>query len=133
MVCHFVTLSYNQTKLVTAILLSVSPRKATRPLTAILCMELLSRQLRRTPSPSSSLERAEYARRDRDILWYALRGPIWDDYTRYAFHYLRPHVAHPFQAESIRDCIAIDGYTCDRCIGLDCTRLATPHRRVLLL
>jgi peroxin-16 len=65
-----------------AILLANSPRKSTRPLTAIAVMELLSRRLRRTPSPSSSLERAEYARRDRDVAWYLLRGPIWDEFTR---------------------------------------------------
>lgn len=45
-------------------------------------MELLSRTLRRTPPPSAALERTEYARRDRDLLWYLLRGSMWQSYTR---------------------------------------------------
>jgi hypothetical protein len=45
-------------------------------------MEIVSRNLRRTPLPSAALERSEYARRDRDILWYLLRGSIWKAYTR---------------------------------------------------
>jgi hypothetical protein len=68
-----------------AILLSINPRKSTRPLTAIIIMELVSRHFRRTPSSTSALERSEYARRDRDIMWYLLRGPIWDDFTRYYY------------------------------------------------
>lgn len=48
-----------------------------------LTLELLSRNLRRTPSNSSALERQEYARRDRDLLWYLLRGSIWESWTRY--------------------------------------------------
>lgn len=43
---------------------------------------MLSRFLRRTPPPSAALERSEYARRDRDMLWYLLRGSIWEDFTR---------------------------------------------------
>lgn len=46
-------------------------------------MELVSRNLRRTPSPSANLERDEYARRDRDILWYLLRGSVWETYSRF--------------------------------------------------
>jgi hypothetical protein len=46
-------------------------------------MELVSRNLRRTPPPSAGLERSEYARRDRDMLWYLLRGSIWETYTRF--------------------------------------------------
>jgi hypothetical protein len=45
-------------------------------------MEVLARRLRRAPSASSVLEREEYARRDRDLVWYLLRGPIWTEYTR---------------------------------------------------
>jgi hypothetical protein len=45
-------------------------------------MEVLARRLRRAPSASSVLEREEYARRDRDLVWYLLRGSIWTEYTR---------------------------------------------------
>src|SRR5258708_35464381 len=48
-----------------------------------LALELLSRNLRRTPSNSSALERQEYARRDRDLFWYLFRGSIWESWTRY--------------------------------------------------
>jgi hypothetical protein len=47
-----------------------------------LALELISRHLRRVPSNSSALERAEYAARDRDLLWYFLRGSIWKTWTR---------------------------------------------------
>jgi peroxin-16 len=57
-------------------------RKSSRPLTVLVVMELLSRNLRRVPSTSATLERSEYARRDRDILWYLLRGSIWEGYTK---------------------------------------------------
>lgn len=56
--------------------------KSTNPLIVSLSLELFSRYLRRIPSSSSTLERAEYARRDRDFLWYLLRGSIWQTYTR---------------------------------------------------
>jgi hypothetical protein len=52
----------------------------------ILVMELLSRSLRRSPSTNANLERSEYARRDRDMLWYLFRGAIWQDWTRYGIH-----------------------------------------------
>lgn len=55
----------------------------TQPLILSLALDISSRYLRRTPPPSSTLERAEYARRDRDLLWYFFRGPIWSSYTRY--------------------------------------------------
>jgi peroxin-16 len=48
-----------------------------------LTLELVSRNLRRTPSNSSALERQEYARRDRDLFWYLFRGSIWESWTRY--------------------------------------------------
>ncbi|KAH9944328.1 peroxisome membrane protein [Epithele typhae] len=57
-------------------------RKDTRPLVTVLAMELIALNLRRVPSPSAALERSEYARRDRDIVWYLLRGSIWDSWTR---------------------------------------------------
>ena len=59
-------------------------RKSSRPLMVSLTLELVSRNLRRTPSSSSALERQEYARRDRDLLWYLFRGSIWESWTRYA-------------------------------------------------
>jgi hypothetical protein len=58
-------------------------RKSGRPLMVSLALELLSRNLRRTPSNSSALERQEYARRDRDLFWYLFRGSIWESWTRY--------------------------------------------------
>ncbi|KAH8100683.1 peroxisomal membrane protein PEX16 [Cristinia sonorae] len=59
-----------------------SDRQSNRPLLTALALEFLSRNLRRVPSPSSSLERSEYAKRDRDIVWYMLRGSIWQEWTR---------------------------------------------------
>ena len=64
-----------------AVMLS-SGRKDNKPLMTALALELLALNLRRVPSPSSALERSEYARRDRDITWYLLRGSIWDTWTR---------------------------------------------------
>jgi hypothetical protein len=55
-----------------------------------LTLELVSRNLRRTPSSSSALERQEYARRDRDLFWYLFRGSIWESWTRYASCYHSP-------------------------------------------
>jgi len=52
------------------------------PLAISLALDLFSRALRRNPHPSAALERAEYARRDRDFLWYFLRGSIWESYTK---------------------------------------------------
>jgi len=57
-------------------------RGNTNPLMVVLMMELLARNLRRVPSRSAQLERAEYALRDRDMLWYLLRGSIWDSWTK---------------------------------------------------
>ncbi|KAH9936991.1 peroxisome membrane protein [Fomitopsis serialis] len=57
-------------------------RRNTNPLMVVLMMELLARNLRRVPSRSAQLERAEYALRDRDMLWYLLRGSIWDSWTK---------------------------------------------------
>ncbi|KAF7306893.1 Peroxisomal membrane protein PEX16 [Mycena indigotica] len=63
-------------------LLVSNDKKSTRPLTAALILEVLSRILRRSPPPHASLERSEYARRDRDMAWYLLRGSIWESYTK---------------------------------------------------
>lgn len=63
-----------------------SRRKDNKPLVTVLAMELLALNLRRVPTPSSALERSEYARRDRDITWYLLRGSIWDTWTRCVRH-----------------------------------------------
>ncbi|RDB28796.1 Peroxisomal membrane protein PEX16 [Hypsizygus marmoreus] len=62
--------------------LLISDRHSNRPLITALAMELVSRNLRRNPPPSAALERTEYARRDRDMLWYLLRGSIWQTFTR---------------------------------------------------
>ncbi|TFK30408.1 peroxisomal membrane protein PEX16 [Coprinopsis marcescibilis] len=59
-----------------------SARPTNRALITALVMEFLARNLRRTPSASATLERAEYAKRDKDMLWYLLRGSIWETYTR---------------------------------------------------
>ncbi|KAJ4486061.1 peroxisomal membrane protein PEX16 [Lentinula aciculospora] len=59
-----------------------SDRRSNRPLIAVLALEFISRSLRRNAPPSASLERSEHARRDRDLLWYLLRGTIWQSYTR---------------------------------------------------
>ncbi|KZT72845.1 peroxisome membrane protein [Daedalea quercina L-15889] len=57
-------------------------RRRTNPLMVVLMMELLARNLRRVPQRSAQLERAEYALRDRDMLWYLLRGTIWQSWTK---------------------------------------------------
>ncbi|KAI0788465.1 peroxisome membrane protein [Abortiporus biennis] len=57
-------------------------RKTNRPLITALVLEFLSRNIRRVPSSSASLERAEYAQRDKEIIWYLLRGSIWETWTR---------------------------------------------------
>ncbi|KAF7339500.1 Peroxisomal membrane protein PEX16 [Mycena sanguinolenta] len=62
--------------------LLVSDRRSNRPLVSALILEVISRNLRRAPPPSAALERSEYARRDRDIVWYLLRGSIWESYTK---------------------------------------------------
>ncbi|TCD62218.1 Peroxisomal membrane protein pex16 [Steccherinum ochraceum] len=67
--------------LIYAVMLSAD-RKSNRPLLTALALEFISRNLRRVPSSSAFLERAEYAKRDRDIVWYLLRGSIWQDWTR---------------------------------------------------
>ncbi|KIJ21790.1 hypothetical protein PAXINDRAFT_165179 [Paxillus involutus ATCC 200175] len=53
-----------------------------RALITAFALELMSRNLRRVPFPSATVERDEYARRDRDMAWYLLRGSIWESYTR---------------------------------------------------
>ncbi|KIJ68494.1 hypothetical protein HYDPIDRAFT_125087 [Hydnomerulius pinastri MD-312] len=53
-----------------------------RALVTAFALELVSRNLRRVPSPSATVERDEYARRDRDMAWYLLRGSVWESYTR---------------------------------------------------
>ncbi|KAJ2913393.1 hypothetical protein MD484_g7007, partial [Candolleomyces efflorescens] len=53
-----------------------------RALVVVLIMEFISRNLRRSPSSSALLEKEEYAKRDKDMLWYLLRGSIWETFTR---------------------------------------------------
>ncbi|KAG8925559.1 Peroxisomal membrane protein pex16, partial [Tulasnella sp. 417] len=57
-------------------------KKTSSPLVVSLFLELVAHYLRRTPPPSYALERSEYARRDRDLLWYFLRGVVWKDFTQ---------------------------------------------------
>jgi peroxin-16 len=57
-------------------------------------MEMVSRNLRRTAPAAAALERAEYSRRDRDMLWYLLRGSIWEEYTRPKIDAFANKVAH---------------------------------------
>ncbi|KAI0815009.1 peroxisome membrane protein [Irpex lacteus] len=57
-------------------------RRTNRPLMTALSLEFISRYLRRVPSSSAVLERSEYARRDRTIVWYLLRDSIWETWTR---------------------------------------------------
>ncbi len=60
-------------------------RRTNKPLMTALSLEFISRYLRRVPSSSAVLERSEYARRDRTIVWYLLRDSIWETWTRYVF------------------------------------------------
>jgi len=62
--------------------LLASERFKNRALVTAFALELVSRNMRRTPSPSAALEQNEYNRRDKDMLWYLLRGSVWDNYTR---------------------------------------------------
>lgn len=66
--------------------MSARKQRRTNPLMVVLMMELLARNLRRVPQRSAQLERAEYALRDRDMLWYFLRGTIWESWTKYVSH-----------------------------------------------
>ncbi|KAG8846759.1 Peroxisomal membrane protein pex16 [Tulasnella sp. 330] len=52
------------------------------PLIVSLTLDLISHHLRRTPPANSTLERQEYGKRDRDLLWYFLRGGVWTDFTK---------------------------------------------------
>lgn len=61
---------------------SKQPRRDFRPLGVAIVLEAMSLALRRDASTTLPLERLEYARRDRDLLWYLLRGPFWDMYTK---------------------------------------------------
>jgi len=62
--------------------LSATNKGTSLPVITALVMEMVSRNLRRTALAAATLERAEYSRRDRDMLWYLLRGSIWEEYTR---------------------------------------------------
>jgi peroxin-16 len=52
------------------------------PVAVSLMIEVAVRYLRAMPPASASLERAEYARRDRELFWYLFRGEIWSEWTR---------------------------------------------------
>ncbi|KAH7104608.1 peroxisome membrane protein [Auriculariales sp. MPI-PUGE-AT-0066] len=70
--------------LVYAVLLAVADEGSTlhRPLLASIGMDLTSSWLRRVPPPAQTVERAEYARRDRNLMWYLFRGAIWTSFTK---------------------------------------------------
>ena len=63
--------------------MSSTKKHKDKALVTAFAMELISRNMRRTTSPSAILERDEYARRDKDILWYLLRGSVWETYSRF--------------------------------------------------
>ena len=52
------------------------------PVAVSFMIEVAVRYLRAMPPASASLERAEYARRDRELFWYLFRGEIWSEWTR---------------------------------------------------
>jgi peroxin-16 len=52
------------------------------PVAVSIMIEIAVRYLRAVPPASASLERAEYARRDRELFWYLFRGEIWSEWTR---------------------------------------------------
>ncbi|KIL70868.1 hypothetical protein M378DRAFT_183437 [Amanita muscaria Koide BX008] len=62
--------------------LLAADRSSSRPLVTAFIMDVISRNIRRRPPPSATLERAEHGRRDKDLFWYLLRGPVWESYTR---------------------------------------------------
>ncbi|KAI6008219.1 peroxisomal membrane protein PEX16 [Pisolithus orientalis] len=74
-------------------MLSTSRHKDRALLTA-LGIDILSRNLRRAPSCSASVEGNEYARRDRDLVWYLFRGSAWELYTRPKLESLVEKAAH---------------------------------------
>ncbi|KAM5536241.1 hypothetical protein V8D89_010140 [Ganoderma adspersum] len=88
--------TYTLRPLVYATLLS-SGRKYNKALMTALALEFFALNLRRVPTPSSALERSEYARRDRDIVWYLLRGSLWETWTRPRLEGFADKTAHtPF-------------------------------------
>lgn len=52
------------------------------PVAVSIMIEVAVRYLRVMPPTSAGLERAEYARRDRELFWYLFRGEIWSEWTR---------------------------------------------------
>ena len=52
------------------------------PVAVSIMIEVALRYLRAMPPASASVERAEYARRDRELFWYLFRGEIWSEWTR---------------------------------------------------
>ncbi|KAI6162158.1 peroxisomal membrane protein PEX16 [Pisolithus thermaeus] len=69
-------------------------RHKDRALLTALAIDILSRNLRRAPSTSTSVERDEYAHRDRDLVWYLFRGSAWELYTRPKLESLVEKAAH---------------------------------------
>ncbi|KAH9858131.1 peroxisome membrane protein [Lenzites betulinus] len=130
---------YHVRPLVYAIMLS-SGRKDAKPLVTALGMELLALNLRRVPTQSAALERSEYARRDRDIVWYLLRGSIWENWTKPKLEGFADKTVHTpligVLGALVKDWIPlIDEYYYCACFSSRCARmssvwaLTTPPRR----
>lgn len=85
MVCSFIpgSRAFADRSLNIIVAMLARDRRTNRPLMTALSLEFISRYLRRVPSSSAVLERSEYARRDRAIVWYLLRDSIWETWTRY--------------------------------------------------
>ena len=56
-----------------------------RPIIVSLLVEALLLSLRRPVSHNLTLERREYARRDRELLWYLFRGAVWQQFSKWVF------------------------------------------------
>lgn len=85
MVCSFACLSGHIINHRATVIMLNSGKQKGRALAAALALDLLCRTIRRLPSSSAYVERDEYSRRDRDIAWHLLRGPVWQLYTRCVF------------------------------------------------
>jgi len=69
-----------------SIIPSSKQRRVTfRPIVVSLLVEALLLSLRRPVSHNLTLERREYARRDRELLWYLFRGAVWQQLSKWVF------------------------------------------------
>ncbi|KAH7883547.1 peroxisomal membrane protein PEX16 [Phlebopus sp. FC_14] len=125
------------------VLMLTSSKPKDRALLTAFALELVSRNLRRAPPLSATIERDEYAHRDRDIAWYLLRGSVWESYTRpklesVAESTARMPILGVFSAV-VNDWIPlIDEYyyckwRCDRCPPLNSADFVERHRPVMFI